>query len=135
MPFSFVVHKDLRLVISSGYDCLSWSEIKDCQDLTRTDSNFNPVFNQIVDLRSVTGFDMTTEHARVLARRRIFSFASKRAFVVSRPAEFGMVRMWETFTELSDNPSQIQIFYDLSLALKWLKLASLPPMDDAKFLS
>jgi len=34
--------------------------------------------------------------------------------------------MWEVFTEISDNPSQIRLFNDLPSALKWLKLDSLP---------
>jgi len=126
MPFGYVVYKDLRLVVSTGLNRVSWTEIKACQDQTKTDPNFNPEFDQIVDLRATTSFEMTSEQARVLARRMIFSFSSKRAFVASRPAIFGMGRMWEAYTELSDNPSQIQVFYDLSLALKWLRLQALP---------
>lgn len=126
MSFGYIVYKDLRLVVSTGLNCVSWTEIKACQDQTKTDPNFNPEFDQIVDLRATTSFEMTSEQARVLARRMIFSFSSKRAFVASRPAIFGMGRMWEAYTELSDNPSQIQVFYDLSLALKWLRLQALP---------
>lgn len=128
MPFSYVVYKDLRLVVSTGVDRVSWTEIKARQDQTKTDPNFNPEFDQVVDLRATTSFDMTGEQARVLARRMIFSFSSKRAFVATRPAVFGMGRMWETFTELSDNPSQIQVFYDLRLALKWLGREALPSL-------
>jgi len=126
MPFGYVVYKDLRLVVSTGLNRVSWTEIKACQNQTKTDPNFNSEFDRIVDLRATTSFEMTSEQARVLARRMIFSFSSKRAFVASRPAIFGMGRMWEAYTELSDNPSQIQVFYDLSLALKWLRLQALP---------
>ena len=126
MPFSYVVYRDHRLVISTGSDLLRWEEIKERQEQTKTDPSFNPEFNQIVDLRAVTGFDMTSEHARLLARRMIFSATSKRAFVAASPAVFGVGRMWEIFTEMSDNPSQIRVFYDLSSALKWLNLESLP---------
>jgi hypothetical protein len=69
---------------------------------------------------------MTSEQARTLARRMIFSATSKRAFVAANPAIFGVGRMWEIFTDLSDNPSQIRVFYDLPSALKWLNLESLP---------
>jgi hypothetical protein len=121
MPFSYVVHNDLRLVVSTGYKRLSWSEIKRCQDLTQSDPDFNAQFDQIVDLRSVTGFAITAEQARMLAGRRIFSFTSKRAFVASNSAIFGMLQMWEAFAELSDNHSQIRVFHELSSALKWLR--------------
>jgi hypothetical protein len=105
---------------------VTWQEIKARQDQTQTDPDFNPEFNQIVDLRAVTSFDMTSEHARVLARRMIFSSTSKRAFIAAEPAVFGVGRMWEIFTELSDNPSQIRVFYDHSSALNWLGLDRFP---------
>ena len=34
--------------------------------------------------------------------------------------------MWEAFAELSGNPSQIRVFYDLPPALQWLGLKTLP---------
>jgi hypothetical protein len=126
MPFSYVVYREHRLVISIGLDLVTWEEIKTRQDQTKTDPEFNPEFNQIVDLRAVTGFDMTSDQARLLARRMIFAATSKRAFVAASPAVFGVGRMWEIFSEMSENPSQIQVFYDLPSALRWLKLESLP---------
>ena len=126
MPFSYVVYSVHRLVISTGSDLVTWEEIKARQDQTKIDPDFNPEFNQIVDLRAVTGFDMTSDHARLLARRMIFSATSRRAFVAASPAVFGVGRMWEMFTEVSESPSQIRVFYDLPSALKWLNLDSLP---------
>jgi hypothetical protein len=126
MPFSYVIYREHHLVVSTGSDRVTWEEIKDRQDQTKTDADFNPEFNQIVDLRAVTGFDMTSDQARMLARRMIFSSTSRRAFVAANPAIFGVGRMWEVFSELSQNPSQIRVFYDLLSALKWLSLESLP---------
>lgn len=105
---------------------VTWEEIKARQDQTKTDPNFDPEFDQIVDLRSVTRFEMSPEQTRSLARRQIFSSQSKRAFVATSPSVFGVGRMWETYTEFSNDPSHIQVFYDLSSALKWLGLKSLP---------
>jgi hypothetical protein len=56
---------------------VTWEEIKERQDQTKTDPGFNPEFNQIVDLRAVTGFAMTSDHARLLARRTIFFATGK----------------------------------------------------------
>lgn len=61
MPFSYVVHKEHRLVISTGSERVTWEEIKDRQDQTKTDPDFNPEFHRIVDLRAVAGFDMTSD--------------------------------------------------------------------------
>jgi hypothetical protein len=105
MPFSYVVYSQHRLVVSTGVDRVTWKEIQERQDQTQIDPAFKPDFNQIVDLRAVTVFEMTTDQARFLARRLIFSSTSKRAFVAANPAVFGVGRMWEMFTEMSDNPS------------------------------
>ena len=126
MPFSYVVHNDHRLVVSTGTDRVTWKEIKARQDQAQADPGFNPEFNQIVDLRAVTSFDMTSDHISALAHRMVFSSTSKRAFVAPSPAIFGVARMWETLSELEDNPSEIRVFYDLPSALKWLNLESLP---------
>jgi hypothetical protein len=128
MPFDYVVHKEHRLVISTGAGVVTWEEIKARQDQTRTDPDFNPEYDQIVDLRAVTGFDMSTEQTRTLASRSIFSSKSKRAFIAASPGVFGVGRMWEAFTEFSRNPSQIQVFYDVSSALQWLGFESSLPL-------
>jgi hypothetical protein len=124
--FSYIVCKKERLVISSGSGCVTWSEIKERQDQIKTDPNFDPEFNQLVDLRAVTCFEITSEQVRVLARRMIFSFTSRRAFIAANPPVFGVAHIWEVVTELSDNPSQIRLFYDLPSALAWLGLERLP---------
>jgi hypothetical protein len=126
MPFSYVVYREHRLVVSTGSDRVTWEEISDRQDQTKTDPAFDPGFKQLVDLRAVTGFDMTSEQARLLARRIVFSATAHRAFVSANPAVFGVGRMWEIFSEMSDNQSQIRVFYDLPSALRWLSLESLP---------
>ena len=126
VPFSYVVYKEHRLVVSSGSGLVTWEEIKARQDETKTDPGFDPSFNQIVDLRSATRIQMSGDQARMLASRQIFSAQSRRAFVATNPSIFGMGRMWEIYTEFSKTPSQIRVFADLPSALKWLGLESLP---------
>jgi hypothetical protein len=126
MPFSYIVYKEHRLVVSSGSGLVTWQEIKARQEETKTDPSFDPTFNQIVDLRSATGIQMSGDQARMLASRQIFSPESRRAFVATNPSIFGMGRMWEIYTEFSKKPSQIRVFADLPSALNWLGLESLP---------
>jgi len=64
MAFSYVVYSEHRLVISTGSDLVTQEQINERQDQTKTDPDFNPEFNQIVDLRATTGFDMTSDQAR-----------------------------------------------------------------------
>ena len=70
MPFDYVVYKETRLVISTRI--VTWEGIKSRQDQTKTDPNFDPGFDQIVDLRLVTRFEMSLQQTRSLARRQNF---------------------------------------------------------------
>ena len=127
MPFSYVVYKEQRLVISTGSGRVSQAEIKERQDQTAHDPEFDPEFDQIVDLTAVTDFEMSIDEFTALARRKVFASRSRRAFVASAPHIFGMGRLWEAHSALSDDdPSKIQVFYDLPSALKWLGLEADP---------
>ena len=123
LPFRYKVYKKLRLVISIGSGRVTADEIKARQDETSTDPDFDPHFDQIVDLREVTGFDMSAEQLRTLARRRVFSGNSRRAFVGVSPSIYGTELLWQVHNEVSENPSQIRIFSDLRAALEWLEIA------------
>ena len=126
MPFDYVVYKKHRLVVSTASGLVTWDEIKARQDQTKTDPEFDPEFNQIVDLRSATRIELSGDQIRFLAGRRIFSSRSRRAFVAPDPSVFGVGRMWESYTEFSQNPTEIRLFRDLPSALKWLGLEDFP---------
>ena len=89
-------------------------------DQGRSDPNFDPAFNQIVDLREVTSIDISSAETRTLASIPLFSPESRRAVVAPDPAHFGVGRMFATYHEMSESPSQVSVFYDLSSALRWL---------------
>ena len=122
MPFSYVVYKKHRLVVSTGTGRVTYDEIKARQDQTKGDPDFNSYFNQIVDLRTATTVYLTVDQARELASRNIFSPTSLRAFIATTPAVFGMGRMWESYTEIAQKTSQIRIFSNLLSAIDWLGL-------------
>ena len=126
MPFDYVVYKEHRLVISTASGVVSWDEIKARQDQTKTDPDFDPAFDQIVDLRSATRVELTGDQIRFLAGRRIFSSRSRRAFVAPNPGIFGVGRMWETYDEFSNNPTEVRVFRDLHSASRWLGLENIP---------
>jgi hypothetical protein len=122
LPYSYIVYKQHHLVVSTGTGRVTCSEIKARQDQARSDPEFDPNFNQIVDLRRATTVDLTVDETRMLASRTIFSSSARRAFVVTTPAVFGMGRMWEIYTEIARGTSQIRLFANLAAALDWLGL-------------
>ena len=121
-----MIDKEQQLVISTGSDRLAFAEVKAHQDQLLNDPDFNSEFNQLIDLRAATSLDLSVDEAKIIARRRLFSPTSRRAFVAANPTIFGMGRMMEAYNELSNAASQVRVFYDLPSALKWLGLESRP---------
>lgn len=122
MSCHYIIDKSRRLVISTASDCVTFAELQSHQDELLRDPDFKPEFNQLFDGTRATSLAVSIEQARALAKRAVFSSTSRRAFVAPSPAMFGMARVFESYHGMSDVPSHICVFYDLSEARKWLGL-------------
>jgi hypothetical protein len=120
MPLLYAIDKDRQLIITTASDRVTYEEIKDHQGRLLRDSNFDPRFNQIIDMTAVTTLDISIEEAKRIAQRPLFSKTSRRAFVASDPGVFGMGRLMEAYNEMSDAASRTYVFSDLPSALIWL---------------
>jgi hypothetical protein len=123
MPVRFVIHKEQRLVITTGEGRLTFDEVKAHQDRLLNDPDFDPDFNQLLDATAVTTMVASEAQVRTVAERKLFSPTSRRAFVVASTFTYGMGRMLQTYNEMSDAASPISIFGDRASALKWLGIA------------
>jgi len=81
MPVHSVIHKEQRLVITTGEGRLTLDELKANQDWLLNNPDFDPEFNQLLDITAVTAMDIKVTDIRQALRRRSFSPASRRAFV------------------------------------------------------
>lgn len=126
MPYRYVIDKESRLVISTGWDRLTFAEAKALQDQLKNDPEFDPEFKRLIDFTALTAFDMSTDEAREIARRRVSSSPSENAIaiLVSSPSIFGMARLMEAYRSIERKREQVRVFYDRAEALKWL---GLPP--------
>lgn len=122
MPCRYVIDKERRLVVSTASDCVTFAELKAHQEQLASDPDFTPDFNQLLDGTKATSLAVTIEQAKTLARRKVFSATSRRAFVAPSPAMFGIARVFEAYHSMSDVPSHVCVFYDLGEARKWLGL-------------
>jgi hypothetical protein len=126
MPIRYVIDKKRRLVISFGWDRLTFAEIRSHQDQLTSDPNFNPNFNQLIDTTGIAALEISTEEAQILASRQLFSPSARRAFVATNPTIFGMGRLMETYHEIAKVQEQVCVFYDIFAALNWLGLEDDP---------
>lgn len=114
------------MVICTAWERLTFAEAKATQDQLKNDPEFNPEFNQLLDLTAVTVLDISTDEARMIARLVFFSPTARRAFVATSPSIFGMGRLMGTHDEMARYAEQVGIFHDRVTALKWLGLDALP---------
>lgn len=126
MPLRYVIYKALRLVVSTGWDHLSYADAKAHQEQLLSDPDFRPEFNQLLDATAVTDVELTTDQAKTLASRTVFAPTSRRAFVATNPAIFGMGRVFGAYHGMSKQSSYVGVFYEMPPALEWLGLKELP---------
>ena len=85
--------------------------------------DFGKLRYQIVDLSQLDRLEMTTAQLREVAEIDRGIAHLKRpdfqlAIVLGSGTMYGIVRMWETYVDMSDNPAKI--FYSMEKAREWL---------------
>lgn len=128
MPARYVILKERRLVISLGWGHLTFSDFRSQQDAFAQDPDFDPTFDQLVDVSQATSLDLSIEEAKIIAARGIFRPTSRRAVIATNPDIFGMGRMMDVYHAMATGRDQVRAFYDRKSALQWLGLESLPPI-------
>lgn len=122
MPIHSVIDKERRLVITPGEGRITFVDSIANQDRLLSDPDFTSEFNQLFDATRVSVIDHSVDQVRKVASRRLFSPRSRRAFVAADTLTYGMGRILQIYLELSQNPSQSQIFNDWDAAWHWLAI-------------
>lgn len=123
MPADFIVDVPLRTVFSSASGVVFAADIQSHMDRLSRHPDFHPEFNQILDMRRVTEFKLSSEELRDFAQRSIFSSTSKRSFLVATELHFGLARMFEAYRQVAGEKG-IKVVSDLNEARLWV---GLPP--------
>ncbi len=127
MSESYVIDPQRRVVFSRGTGIFTYAEFVAHMNRMRADPRFRPDFDQLVDCRETTGFELTGEQVAEMAARTIFSVRSRRAFVIASSLQYGLSHMLASHLELRGE-NGVRIFRDLAEALEWLRLpADLEP--------
>jgi hypothetical protein len=122
MPYNYHIEKAQGLVISTTLDRVTYAEIWDHQDRLLLDCDFDPKFNQLIDGTRTTALDISSEEAKMVAFRRIFSGTSRRAFVSPGPTVPGVGLLMAAYQEAGMISSRMRVFYDFPSAHDWLQL-------------
>jgi len=120
MPCSYVIDKPRRLVLTAGWDVVTFDEAMAHQDQLLADPAFSSEYSQLIDLTRVTSIPIDVGQVRQLAQRNVFGRESFRALVGTTLVAYGMLRMLQAFREMAGGEEQVAVFHDLPSALRWL---------------
>jgi hypothetical protein len=117
---SYSIDPDQRLVISRISGTVANDDVREHNQLLRTDPLFDPTYKQLADMTGVALSLVSTETVQETAHDQFFAPGTPRAFVVSDDASFGLCRMFATHAE--SYGQTITVFRDRKEAEAWLGL-------------
>jgi len=118
MPISYDIDKKQRLVTSRLCEVVTNDEVDDHNRRLRTDPDFDPGYRQLIDLSGITEIRITTPKVTAAAQDQYFTPGTRRAFVATTDATFGMARMFALRAEASGQT--VEVFRDRKQAEEWL---------------
>jgi len=122
MPATYQIDKNkpwLEMKLSGE---LTVEELSDFTNRMQADSDYSDDICGVIDCREMTNVLKVTELrglADIEVRRPGPAWRSKRAVIVSSPAQYGTARVFMVFAESS--PVQYNVFYNRETAMQWLK--------------
>ena len=119
MPITDRVDTSLRIAFSIYRGVVTVEEIRAARPELLRHPGFEPSFRQLADNREITHLDLRADDLQELAAASAFGQDSCRAFVVSKPAHFGMARQFEMWQHRT---GKLRIFRDMEEARRWLGL-------------
>ena len=118
MPTSYEIDPQRRLVTSRIWGAVTDVEIFQHNQTLRTDQKFDPSYRQLVDMTGITSIGVSTSMINETSLDQFFEPGTRRAFVATDDAVFGMARMFALRAE--GLGQTIQVFRDERLAKEWL---------------
>ena len=120
MPALYRIDQARQLVVSTVSGTLTDDVMRAHSRSLASDPDFDPSFRQLMDLRGVSKFFVTSAALVEQSKASPWKAGTQRAFVCSLEAVYGMVRMFELRS--GDGPNEIRAFREMSEALNWLRL-------------
>jgi hypothetical protein len=118
MPISYVIDANRALVTARWWGAVGDHELLDHNQNLRTDPKFDSCYRQLVDMTGITELHISTSLINVTALDQFFEPGTRRAFVASSDAVFGMARMFALRAE--GLGQTIEVFREMAPAEKWL---------------
>ncbi len=120
MPLRYAIDRTQRLITTVGSGEVTYDDAVAHQDQLNADVQFDPAFDQLIDLTAVTAIKMSSSEIRAIAERNGLLRTSRIAIVAPQVFVYGISRMLQTYNEFSSHASRAEIFHDLVSAMRYL---------------
>ena len=117
MPIHYSIDRGRRIVFTTWSDQLTYEELRAHLDELRSDPNFDPSFDQLINLSDVSVIRLTFNNLSAIKDHDPFSLESRRAVVAPRDVAYGISRMYETI-----RGGGLTVFRSMEPARTWLGL-------------
>ena len=128
MALSYTYHGEYNLIVLKGSGKLVPQDFKDfITEFLVKNPEIKTGFVELCDLRNIEANHITHEGVReIVELEHTYShrpISSRFAFVVDRDIEYGAVRQYGAYTDAKNR--EIEIFFDIEEAKKWLGIEGL----------
>ena len=120
MPESYEIDQVRGLVISRAWESITDRELRSHYYRLEADRRFDPGYRQLIDVRDVRQFSLTSAVMLGTALAHVFRSGVPRAIVVANDEQFGLARMFAAYSEADGQC--VQIFREPEAAKEWLGL-------------
>ena len=120
MPESYEIDPARELVISRAWESFTDRELRSHYYRLEADRRFDPGYRQLIDVRDVRQFSLTSAVMLGTALAHVFRSGVPRAIVVANDEQFGLARMFAAYSEADGQC--VQIFREPEAAKEWLGL-------------
>lgn len=117
---SYRIDPARRLVLVTFTGTPSAAEISANQAELRADPDFDPAYALLADFSKASFAYIQAADIRLHVMQDPFELTAPHAIVVGQNSDASMVRMFESYAELSSRTGPVRAFTDLSTALAWL---------------
>ena len=118
MPATYEIDRQRRLITSRLWGPVTDREVFEHNEKLRGDPDFDPTYQQLVDLTEVTEVVVSTSMINETSLDQFFEPGTRRAMVAVDDAVYGMARMFALRAESVGQT--IEIFRDSQKARDWL---------------
>jgi hypothetical protein len=125
---SFTIDVNTRLIYVILSGVVTLEDLLGGRKRMLADTNFDPTFSQIIDMRQTISLRLTGESVRQLAHEHVFAAGARRALVVPNDLPLEMARMFEIYRMLAGGKESLRLFPDMEAARRWLRLPANYPL-------